>query len=187
MARTQASMPKRSTIATAWMQYGNCHGSLPWGNEMMDWGEPQCWACSYYAHSWEIGSLKAWDKANGLDRCHVIPYALGGTDDPLNIVLMCAACHRDSPDHKDPQFLFDWMRRQPKRVQGKWLPAHIEQMTHLISDALSRMTETEATAMTKEAIREFMNEAGHHYGHLSDGTRSAALEHLRRKLAKEGT
>ena len=35
-----------------------------------------------------------------LQRCHIYPSALGGSNMPDNLFLMCKTCHRDSPDTK---------------------------------------------------------------------------------------
>jgi len=33
-----------------------------------------------------------------VERCHLVPHALGGADSPANLVLLCGRCHRDAPD-----------------------------------------------------------------------------------------
>lgn len=45
-----------------------------------------------------------------LQRCHVVPHALGGSDvDPENFVLLCKRCHIDAPDHRDPIHMHAWV------------------------------------------------------------------------------
>ena len=44
-----------------------------------------------------------------LQRCHIIPRALGGEDTPSNFVLLCSRCHRDNPNVADPEIMWDWL------------------------------------------------------------------------------
>jgi ribosomal protein L37E len=63
----------------------------------VDWAEAheRCWRCGY--------------KSN-LERCHIIPHSLGGSDSTDNLVLLCRRCHRESPNVKDPSFIWRWLR-----------------------------------------------------------------------------
>jgi HNH endonuclease len=47
-----------------------------------------------------------------LQRCHIIPKSLGGSDDPNNLFLMCRECHDLSPDTTDVDLFFQWARNQ---------------------------------------------------------------------------
>jgi hypothetical protein len=44
-----------------------------------------------------------------LERCHIIPHALGGKDEPSNYVLLCAECHIAAPDHTNPKYMWEWI------------------------------------------------------------------------------
>jgi hypothetical protein len=63
----------------------------------IDWAEAheRRWRCGY---------------RSALQRCHVIPSALGGPDDPSNLVLLCGRCHREAPNVQDPRFVWIWLR-----------------------------------------------------------------------------
>lgn len=86
----------------------------------IDWGEPSCWACG---ESWngryDIKNpnashekiLNAWEKAP-LQRCHIVPASLGGTDDESNLFLMCKQCHDLAPNTSFPEIFFQWARNQ---------------------------------------------------------------------------
>lgn len=164
-------LPSRQKIADAWRgAYGY---DTPWG-EVVDWGEPQCWACYYYAESWPDD----WNKASGLDRCHIVPRAKGGSDEPLNIVLLCERCHEESPDHAESEYLFAWMRQRPKRFMGTWLPDQLNELKRLTSLALARNVSEETLCAV---AKDFVSNSGDHFGWTSDGTRQALLW----KLAKE--
>lgn len=66
-------------------------------NINIDWldAKERCWRCGY--------------KAN-LQRCHIIPEALGGKDEPSNLVLLCERCHIDAPNVESKTFMWDWIR-----------------------------------------------------------------------------
>ena len=63
----------------------------------VDWAEAEfcCWRC---------GCEKR------LERCHIIPYSLGGRDDPSNFVLLCKRCHGEGPNVNDIEFMWDWIK-----------------------------------------------------------------------------
>ena len=63
----------------------------------VDWLEADtyCWRC---------GCKK------NLQRCHIVPHALGGEDKPENIVLLCKRCHAEGPNVTDPSVMWDWIK-----------------------------------------------------------------------------
>lgn len=63
----------------------------------IDWAEAdsRCWRC---------GCEK------NLERCHIVPHSLGGTDGPDNFVLLCKRCHPESPNVTDKEIMWDWMK-----------------------------------------------------------------------------
>lgn len=87
---------------------------------VMDWGEPECWACGkpflkipdYENKLKSCGLDSIWDdkyiKSN-LQRCHIVAKQLGGGDSVENLFLMCEDCHFESPDTKYPQVFFAWV------------------------------------------------------------------------------
>ena len=91
-----------------------------------DWGEPMCWGCNKEvitdyektcgAKAYEEADIeKIWsDKKtlSKLNRCHIVPAALGGDDIPENLFLMCPSCHCLSPDTKNVDAFFRWVYRQ---------------------------------------------------------------------------
>ena len=58
--------------------------------------DPQnmCWRC---------------EKDKHLERCHIIPHALGGSNDASNLVILCHDCHIECPDVDDKNFMFQWI------------------------------------------------------------------------------
>lgn len=62
---------------------------------------PCCFACAWYSERWVKETPKSsWERAT-LERAHIIPASLGGSDGAANLILLCAPCHRDSPDLPD--------------------------------------------------------------------------------------
>lgn len=57
-----------------------------------------------------------WDKANFLERCHIIPRSLGGSDNPENLFLLCRECHDDAPDITSKKFFLMWAEKTPHCV-----------------------------------------------------------------------
>ena len=63
----------------------------------VDWAEAD-------THCWRCGCEK------NLQRCHIIPHALGGADSPENIVLLCGRCHAEGPNVRDTSIMWDWIK-----------------------------------------------------------------------------
>lgn len=89
----------------------------------MDWGEPSCWACRSFDGSldMDVSNLrlteifKTWNNNNYLQKCHIIPKALGGCNCEANLVL-CYNCHKASPDTRDPVHFLNWVKNKKKVV-----------------------------------------------------------------------
>lgn len=86
----------------------------------INWGEPGCWACGFrYGSRYDIKwSDAGWEKVLRcwntipLQRCHVVPRSLGGTDEVSNLFLMCRECHDLAPNTSFPEIFFEWARAQ---------------------------------------------------------------------------
>ncbi|WP_088893941.1 HNH endonuclease signature motif containing protein [Leptolyngbya ohadii] len=86
----------------------------------IDWGEPTCWACGeFWNGRYDITNpnashekiLKAWEKAP-LQRCHIVPRSLGGSNESSNLFLMCKECHDLAPNTSIPEIFFQWACKQ---------------------------------------------------------------------------
>ena len=82
--------------------------------ECIEWNIPHCFACdrtSIDPDDLKYDCVKNWDHARlPLERCHIIPLALGGIDHVSNIVLLCKSCHRLNPNSNDEELYWVWMR-----------------------------------------------------------------------------
>ena len=62
-------------------------------------------ASEWHSHCWRCGHER------DTQRCHVIPYALGGEDLPSNYVLLCEDCHQEAPNVNDKDYMMQWIKR----------------------------------------------------------------------------
>ena len=74
----------------------------------VDWGDwesdsSMCWCCGHRGK---------------LQKCHIIPRSLGGSEKPENIVPLCAQCHDDAPDVQDKEFMFQWIKQNQNGLSG---------------------------------------------------------------------
>ena len=78
-------------IAKYWeTRVDECEWSIDWRE-----AESHCWRCGYKKR---------------LQRCHIIPAALGGKDEPENMVILCVRCHAENPNVEDPEIMWDWIK-----------------------------------------------------------------------------
>lgn len=99
----------------------NISNSIP---VIEDWGEPCCFACNAWtgvALNNQDGDLtQLWDNPavkRQLQRAHIIPDALGGSDTASNLFCLCRRCHRDSPDTLYASEFFRWVYLRRKEGQ----------------------------------------------------------------------
>lgn len=73
----------------------------------VDWAEAEklCWRCAH---------------RRNLQRCHIIPRALGGSEEPRNLVLLCGQCHSEAPNVADPEFMWTWLRAHAVSFYGTY-------------------------------------------------------------------
>lgn len=62
-----------------------------------DMSPDACWACGM---------------SRKVERCHIVPKALGGPLEAENIVLLCKSCHLAAPDVADPIEMWRWIHGQ---------------------------------------------------------------------------
>lgn len=105
----------------------------------IDLDSAHCWACDKTLRS---GCSNYRTRDLGLHRCHVIPDCLGGSNDPSNIILMCAECHKDNPDSTDESLFWWWF----KNVESDYL----QKADRLIKILPSSLNDEEADEILKE-------------------------------------
>lgn len=109
---------------------------------ILDWAETECWACGRRTVSprreeqiIRACTIKKNGQENDFDfkklwgypeitkkyeRCHIVPEALGGKDEPSNLFLLCPECHSLSPDTVNPASFFRWVYRKRKKSNNGW-------------------------------------------------------------------
>lgn len=114
-----------------------------------DSGEPMCWGCGKPIISniekemqttelQEDDCKRLWSASkvlSKLNRCHITPSSLGGSDEADNLFLMCTSCHFTSPDTLNREAFFRWVYKQRKsKVSGV---ESFAELTRLINEELS--------------------------------------------------
>ncbi len=107
------SVPTKWQLAQHWISSPERKTFAPM---LQDVAAPCCFACDWHSERWAKATPKAsWERAT-LERAHIVPSSLGGTDDAPNVILLCAPCHRDSPDWHDRSEMARWIARRPDRA-----------------------------------------------------------------------
>lgn len=149
---------------------------------------PCCFACGWFSERWTEGrsAQRAWERAT-LERAHIVPAALGGSSEANNIILLCPACHRESPDWHDPWEMAVWISRRAERASKEM--EHVDTWIRAAEEALlfkPALSEVAARGESIEGVIELMR--GHarravvHGGELSQGTMAAILRATARDL-----
>lgn len=114
--KTDRERVLRSDVVKYWYQ-----NKPECGKYFIDIGEANCWACGKpVSVRFDIKKRSAtdeecfniWDKVGHLQVCHIVPKALGGSDEPSNLFLMCKECHELAPDTPYPDIFFKWVDGQ---------------------------------------------------------------------------
>lgn len=121
--RFALDLPSKTGIFEYWKERLFVHGLF------IDWGEPSCWVCGFhYGAKYDIKCSDAsWEEIHDcweripLQRCHIVPRSLGGSDTVENLFLMCRECHDLAPNTNIPEIFFEWSRSQhwQKRESAK--------------------------------------------------------------------
>jgi hypothetical protein len=100
----------KAAIAAYWLGTKEGRQRLPDNAAAIDCGEPSCFACGWMAADPDEDPVlwQVWNSAH-LQRCHLVPHALGGPDCPSNLVLLCARCHVEAPDVGEPDYMLRWI------------------------------------------------------------------------------
>lgn len=77
-----------------------------------------------------------------LQRCHIVPHSLGGSDmDVENYFLMCLDCHQQNPDTVYPKLFWHYIRNRPQ-----YLNVFATDVFQIISSLLAESTDAEKDA-----------------------------------------
>jgi len=73
----------------------------------------ECFACNrmFLKHKWMFG------RKNYLQRCHIIPRQLGGSNHVSNMILLCKHCHLENPNVRNEVAYFKWLQFHKSRYE----------------------------------------------------------------------
>lgn len=125
-----------------------------------DWAEAA-------THCWRCGC------ARSLQRCHLIPKALGGTLEPENVMPLCADCHAEAPDTDDRNDFLAWVKKT--RNRGCYESYWAERCWREAGIPLPA-SQKHADAVLLEWLCLIATSAGTHRTHLSTATKVALLK-----------
>ena len=160
---------------------------------------PRCWGCGQPVV--RDSQLDKWiDKTSGegdeneqlknlwnskevkhkFNRCHIVPGALGGKDEPSNLFLMCGECHHLSPDTIYVSSFFKWvLQRRKQMLWGKLHPNYaLEQIDKMLQqdynvtfmELLNKIHELGGDDRIKDTKNDLMNKIGTHCSGISEST-----------------
>ena len=122
----------------------------------VDWAEAldRCWRCGY---------------STILQRCHIVPASLGGSEDASNTVALCAQCHDEAPNVTDPGEMWRWIRETAVSLYDTfWSVA-------AFTKARAEFDDNTLAAMDPDVvlghIKELYNRVSYHFGQGSGGPR----------------
>lgn len=182
------TMPSKWVIARYWEKSPRRRDFAP----HLQLDEPCCFACGSFAEKWKRKQdtpQSSWQRAR-LERSHVVPQGLGGPDDASNLLLLCRACHRESPDWRDPEQMVRWIATRDERPSQEletfmaWLAA--AERAPDFGEALASVASEEGAAVrVSEILRDLIGQAGTHFGvGYSQGTRVAVLQVAADEISK---
>ena len=131
-----------------------------WKDWLIEYGfdinEPTCWACgTWWDDKYDIKKVYAsmeeikehWNRAP-LQRCHIIPKSLGGSDDVSNLFLMCSECHDLAPDTTSREMFFKWVNTQ------NWLKRKFDRLKDALDSFGLNEKDVEELAVTLATMKD---------------------------------
>lgn len=149
-----------------------------------DYGEPECWCCQSFIpeiynhveydndlqtnckHIWNYKEVKS-----KLNRCHIIPKALGGKDEVSNLFLMCEHCHIYAPDYLEPEYFFAYvLSNRKKYVNGFNIGESINNILEV-----SQMLHKDIKKFDSNCLKNIAHKMSSHGGAMSPWTEIALI------------
>ena len=159
-------------IVSYWTKH-ECESGLS-----VDWAEAheRCWRCA---------------RKIRLEKCHIIPRALGGKDKPENLVLLCQRCHREAPNVSDPSFIWIWLRRYANPLYDTdWIVRGYEEFERIFRrKPFQGVHEDVPQSQIIEALKKHRKKMIIHYGEGRPNPSSVAwlFSQIEKELIGRGT
>lgn len=172
------------TVPTKWeiaQHWGASPDRDKYAPAVYDLGEPCCFACGWYSEHWDKPTPRSsWERA-ALERAHIVPSSLGGSDDLDNLILLCGPCHKESPDWSDASEMARWIAAREARRSKEfeewdaWMAAAAE-VPEFLPLITSMAGAPDAAEQMIALLRDSLRKASLHWGvGLSQGTRVAII------------
>jgi len=136
-----------SEIVDYWSRHETeCGLSIDWAD-----AHKRCWRCT---------------RKVPLQKCHIVPDALGGVDAPENLVLLCLRCHREAPDVADTAFMWTWLRKHAVSLYDTdWIIRGYFEFERLFGrKPFSNLGEGLPQAKLTDALKKYRKRAIIHFG-----------------------
>ena len=113
-------------------------------------------------HCWRCGH-----KTPDVQRCHVIPYSLGGKDEASNYRLFCYSCHVEQPNVKDYEATDKWVRETNVGTYNTfWKVREIH--SSLYNEVTNHWGESLNDATKKWMAEEFIKRVKKKFGYIDE-------------------
>jgi len=129
-------------------------------------------------HCWRCGH------ESNLEKCHIVPKSLGGSDDVSNLVLLCNRCHKEAPNVQDHRFMWIWLKAHAVELYNSyWYVLGIKEYRKMFNrEPMMSMTYI-SSKETYDAFAKSFSKAVKHYG---EGRLNASTIACIMFLAEEG-
>lgn len=120
----------------------------------VDWAEAKelCWRCA---------------QGRQLQRCHIVPRSLGGSESPSNLVLLCSQCHSEAPNVSDPEFMWVWLRAHAASLYGTyWHERALTEFKFIYGHPpfIDIKDYESFTSTYAKSIKKYFDQSGTHWG-----------------------
>ena len=145
--RTTNKLPSIKSILDYWDSRPETYKELSF---CFDREEPTCFAChDGHDGKYDCQGSSGWTKSR-LERAHIIPDSLGGSNEPSNFVLLCKSCHKQNPQFISRKLYMNWLKK-----------FHANQRDACISYLRSNLSEDDIVTITdilstKEGMESFV-------------------------------
>lgn len=152
--------PIKTTTKQAIAYWRSCSED---GKANVDWSEAEthCWRCCCQRN---------------LQRCHIVPDALGGPDAPDNIILLCSRCHAEAPNVTDPEVMWDWIQAYNHPFYGTfWILMGMKEYRFIYQKSITQKIEGILSAAGKTPDPEMVGDI---ISQQHNAVRSEAIRHF---------
>lgn len=170
-------------------------GEVPSQLLYLDTEYPECFACGRPARTVKNPRdiRDYWNKSKYLEKCHIIPDCLGGSNTVDNLVMMCRECNMSNPETNSEVYFWRWFQTKKKALAMFQIDDWVyETMKTLCNDVEFDLTQEQLAQIVDKSIRAaksdlMSNQDGKERGrdNITDGTRAAMLIESTKRVVQE--